>query len=184
MTNGAIAYNDTELAFLRENHELPRKILAERFNQAFNRELSWRTLAKKLWRMGLKKYDGHGYINKTSFKKGRRPHNDAPLGTERVRTDGTVVVKVSFSAERKRRWKARSILVWEKFYGENSIPDGSVIIHINGNKQDDRIENLKCVTRKERLYLNGQQYCQCPAPLKAPVEALALLRAKAKMRAF
>lgn len=38
-------------------------------------------------------------------------------------------------------------LVYEAIYGE--IPDGMQIDHINGNKNDNRIENLRCVTGKE-----------------------------------
>lgn len=34
---------------------------------------------------------------------------------------------------------------WEQYYGKK-IPKGYVIHHINGNKQDDRIENLECMS--------------------------------------
>ena len=36
------------------------------------------------------------------------------------------------------------ILIWEDYYGKKR-PDGYVIHHINGNKTDNRIQNLQCV---------------------------------------
>lgn len=38
-------------------------------------------------------------------------------------------------------------LVWEVFNGV--IPDGMVIDHCDGNPQNNRLENLRCVTQKE-----------------------------------
>jgi len=38
-------------------------------------------------------------------------------------------------------------VVYEAFVGD--IPDGMVIDHINTNRADNRLENLRCVTQKE-----------------------------------
>lgn len=40
-------------------------------------------------------------------------------------------------------------LVWETFIGK--IPDGMEIDHINGDKTDNRLDNLQCVTHIENL---------------------------------
>jgi len=45
-----------------------------------------------------------------------------------------------------KRYK-RSRLVW--IYHNGAIPDGMQIDHINHNRQDDRIENLRIVTSQE-----------------------------------
>jgi hypothetical protein len=50
-------------------------------------------------------------------------------------------------------------LIWETFVGE--IPDGYEIDHINGVRNDNRLENLKCVTHKENCNnpLTIKRYC-------------------------
>lgn len=41
------------------------------------------------------------------------------------------------------------ILIYETFVGP--VPQGSVIDHINGEKDDNRLENLRCVTQSENM---------------------------------
>jgi hypothetical protein len=60
------------------------------------------------------------------------------------------VYKVTYN-NRKRVYKHR--LVWERAYGP--IPDGCHIHHINGDPHDNRLENLKCVTRIEHNYIES-----------------------------
>ena len=43
--------------------------------------------------------------------------------------------------------------VWVEHYGE--IPKGYIVHHINGNKTDNRIDNLEIMTRKEHCLLHG-----------------------------
>lgn len=40
-------------------------------------------------------------------------------------------------------------VVWETFIGE--IPDGYEIDHIDGNKQNNALSNLRCVTHKDNM---------------------------------
>jgi hypothetical protein len=45
-------------------------------------------------------------------------------------------------------------LVWE--HVNEAIPIGCEIDHINGDKQDNRIENLKCLTKTEHAKKTGE----------------------------
>lgn len=60
--------------------------------------------------------------------------------------NGYLSIKVS---KPKRRNILVHILVWETFNGE--IPQGYEIDHIKGNKEDNRLEMLRCVTHHENM---------------------------------
>jgi hypothetical protein len=77
----------------------------------------------------------------TQFKKGQMPHNYHPVGTEIVRTDGYLQVKVADP----KTWKLKHHLVWEEANGP--IPKGHMIVFLNQDKTDTRLENLKLVKR-------------------------------------
>lgn len=77
----------------------------------------------------------------TQFKKGQMPHNYHPVGTEVVRTDGYLQVKVADP----KTWKLKHHLVWEEANGP--IPKGHMIVFLNQDKTDTRLENLKLVKR-------------------------------------
>ncbi len=57
----------------------------------------------------------------------------------------------------KKGYKVRrSRFIWEQHNGK--IPEGFMIHHINGIKDDDRIENLMCVSRKEHGQLHRGKF--------------------------
>ena len=66
---------------------------------------------------------------------------DDEAGT--TRPDGYVMVK----CKNIRTYAHR--IIWEMFNGE--IPEDMIIDHINGNPNDNRIENLQCIKQKQNL---------------------------------
>ena len=70
----------------------------------------------------------YGY-EPTQFKKGHRPKNAKPIGTESLRSDGYVWVKVS----EPRTWREKHRIIWEEANGQ--IPKGHVVLFADGNRQ-------------------------------------------------
>lgn len=90
---------------------------------------------------------------KTQFKKGQKPPKWKPIGSERVNTDGTVQVKVQDGKDGKN-WAYKHHLVWEEANGK--IPDGHVIVFLDGNAQNCELENLKLVSRGNLMKVNHE----------------------------
>ena len=162
-------YTEEMKQFILENYKgKGNQELTDLFNQKFNTKITKEMMKcykgnNKLdsgLRFRFKK--GHIPYNKgkkmpkevyekakhTMFEKGHIPSNHRPVGSERILKDGYIEVKVA----EPNKWKLKQRLVYEKHNGE--IPKGSTIIFLDGNKLNFNIDNLKCVTRSELLYLN------------------------------
>lgn len=91
----------------------------------------------------------------TEFKKGNLPHNWVPVGTEKIKGDGYVYVKISDVRGVKYahtiNWKPKHKIVWEQKYGP--IPDDCCLIFLDGNKTNVTVENLACITKQQRLIM-------------------------------
>ena len=98
------------------------------------------------WNKGKKGYMG---ANRTSFKKGHKPKNWRPVGSERVDTEGYTLIKIA----EPRKWVLKHRIIWEEHH-KMKVPLGQAIIFGDGDKTNFSIENLICVSRKELRVLN------------------------------
>lgn len=142
--------------------------LADLFNQKFNTNITSRTIksykANNKLNSGLtgkfrkgqiphnkgKKMPKEVYekVKHTMFAKGNIPPNHRPVGSERISKDGYIEVKVA----EPNKWRLKQRVVYEEAKGK--IPEGCPIIFLDGNKRNFDIDNLRCITRSELLYLN------------------------------
>ncbi len=99
-----------------------------------------------------------GQINKTSFKKGDKPKNYKPVGTERIDRDGYLLVKVSDTGAWHERWRHKHKVIWEKENGP--IPTGHVLIFLDRNKQNITLDNLQLITQAQLARMNQNKLFQ------------------------
>jgi hypothetical protein len=106
----------------------------------------------------------------TQFKKGRKPYNYKPVGSERVRTahadrhhtysgDDYIDVKVADP----NVWKGKHILIYEKHHG--LVPKGHAVIFGDGNNRNFDPNNLILVSQKQLAVLNRKKLIQNNADL-------------------
>jgi hypothetical protein len=83
------------------------------------------------------------------FKKGNKPKNTMLVGTELMKADGYVYIKV----EDPNVWKQKHKLIWEKENGPYSTKT-HVVIFKDGNRDNFTLDNLQLITRKQLAILN------------------------------
>ena len=86
---------------------------------------------------------------KSWFKKGQMPSNHKPIGSERVDSkDGYILIKTA----EPRTWRHKHRVIWEKHNGP--IPNGCVVIFLDGDKSNLDINNLGLISRSELKIMN------------------------------
>jgi len=117
--------------------------------------------------------------NKTSFKKGHKPHNWVPIGSERITKDGYVQIKIQ-EGKFQKNWRGKHILVWEEHNGP--VPEGHAVIFGDGNNRNFDIDNLILVSRAQLLKLNQQGLIKNDADLTRTGVIIADLQMKISER--
>lgn len=101
------------------------------------------------WNLGKR---GYMSANRTSFRKGNKPHTWRPIGAERITKDGLLQRKVTDTGYTPRDWKAVHTLVWEETHGK--VPRGHIVVFKDGNRRNFEPPNLECITRAENMRRN------------------------------
>ena len=115
---------------------------------------------------------GTGGYEPTQFKKGNKPVNHRPVGSERINVDGYVEMKI----EEPSKWILKHKHVWQLANGP--MPKGHAIIFGDGNKMNFDLDNLLLITRKQLLIMNQQKLIQKDPELTKTGVIIADLHAK------
>lgn len=102
------------------------------------------------WNKGIK---GIHLSKESEFQKGRTSLTKCPIGTIKERNEKGKIRNFIKIAQ-PNKWEYYYVYLWKQKNGE--IPKGCVIHHINKIPNDDRIENLICLTRAEHINIHRQ----------------------------
>jgi len=111
----------------------------------------------------------------TRFSKGNVPPNRKPIGHKRITKDGYIEVKVR-DLNKNENFELKHRLIWEKHNGP--IPKGYNVQFKDGNKQNCKIENLKCISNAELAEMN--RCTKYPAELQRAIKLNNKLRKQIK----
>lgn len=89
-------------------------------------------------------------LKETMFKKGHRPANYRPVGSERINCYGYIEIKV----KDPNIWRLKHQVVYEGKFGP--IPKGFKVIFKDKNRLNLDIENLALVSNNEEFILNQE----------------------------
>jgi hypothetical protein len=122
----------------------------------------------KSWNLGTK---GICKGSSTSFKKGHIPKNTSFDGCIRIRKTNTGRPYKYYRVS-KMKWILYHVKIWNDTYGP--VPPGCIIVFINGNSMDCRIENLEMITKTENMRRNTIQ--RYPEDLRKVMQVLGKLK--------
>lgn len=83
--------------------------------------------------------------------KAQEMGNKIPIGTEYVKPDGMVLVKV-----KPNKWKYKQRLIYEQYYNVE-LKEDEYIIFLDQDRTNFDISNLKLVSRKESAVMSNQK---------------------------
>jgi len=101
------------------------------------------------WNKGMK---GLHLSPASEFKKGSVPANCKRLGTVTMRKDRAGPIRfiaVAGQTPQRHKWIPYAIYLWEKENGP--VPAGFLVRHMDGDRLNDDLSNLKIVDRREHI---------------------------------
>lgn len=113
-------------------------------------------------------------IKGTQFRKGQRPHNAQPIGSE-SKIDGYWKIKIG----EPNIWQLKSRHEWERIHGEKLGPD-DVILFLDMNPDNFDPDNLVKVSRAELARINQDKLRGADPGINMAAVNLARLKTLAK----
>lgn len=168
-----IKYEDDLIKIYLANIDKPVKEITKIFNEKHHTNYSKQGIEQLLNRLG--------YCKKNYGHKQGNTHNDLPLGTIRVTSNGFEIIKVKLGTKAKNYedgFIRLSNYRYEQYYGKKVGPK-EMVIFANGNNRDYRKENLVKITWSERLQLNQARAIGNEEYMRTMLE---IIRAKQKIR--
>jgi hypothetical protein len=195
-------YTQEHIDFIAENiHGTRFPALTEMFNKRFGMSISTNAMVSLADKHGLHNgidsrfntgwqptqfRKGHVPANKgkkgihlspaTEFKKGNMPQTWKPVGTESLRADGYIWVKIA----EPHTWREKHRLVWEAANGP--VPKGHKVIFGDGNRLNTKLDNLILVTDAQLVRMNQNGLIGCSVHLTKAGILVADIMAKAAER--
>lgn len=100
----------------------------------------------------------------------RNMGSNIPIGTERIKDDGMIQVKVA-----PDRWEYKQRLIYEKYHNIK-LTSNDYIIFLDQNRNNFNINNLMRVSRHESSILSNQKmFSHCPEVTKTGVQVAKLI---------
>lgn len=98
-----------------------------------------------------KKHKNH---SDTQFKKGNKPSNTIPIGTE-LDIDGYIYVKINDIplAPKTVNWIQKHRLIWEQTH-ERKVPENHAVVFVDGNRRNFDPNNLLLIHRSALVCFN------------------------------
>lgn len=136
-------YTKEELKYLRKIKQgKSHREITELFNKKYNDNRTEESIKSIMQENGMK-LDSDG-----RFKKGNRPENTQPVGTEIMREDGYLYVKIA----EPNKWKQKHRSIYEEHHGP--VPAKHVVLFGDGNRLNFDIDNLILASKAQVLQLN------------------------------
>ena len=155
-------------------------ILLENYNAVSNTTLlkmlpnkSKQAIYKKAYKMGLRKTPETEFLNRSEAKRGKNSYNWKG-GVKKNRQGYRLLLRPEHHRADTAGYVMEHIVVWEEETG-TLLPDNCCIHHLNGIKDDNRIENLCAM-------LQGAHTIYHHTGTKKSEKTKALISAKAKER--
>lgn len=135
---GSTRLNKEETEFLISIADNNWECIIDQFNQRFGRQVKKDALRQVLQSVGIDKR--HNYV----------------AGDEVYRNGDGVYIKIDdHSSSSGYRWVKKSRLVYEERFGR--IPEGSVIVFLDGNCRNCEPENLMCIDHKVHSFISTKR---------------------------